>query len=130
MLWKHLTYQKAQASNAPGSGKSIVILPFADYSQGNLESAQRRNMLITESLTDRLIVNGFSLPIQEDVFDYLVKENVIRIPSYNTSDTNSLAAELNNDWSDTMKSEIRTYMYQIENRSCTKEGSIFWNSWS
>ena len=95
-------------SNAPGSGKSIVILPFADYSRGNLESAQRRNMLVTESLTDRLIVNGFSLPIQEDVLDFLINENVIGVTK------SSLAAELTNDWSETMKSEIKNYMGQIE----------------
>ena len=68
--------------NAPGAGKSIVILPFADYSQGDLQSAQRRNMVITETMTDKLINNGFALPIQEDVFDYLVHENIIQVSSY------------------------------------------------
>ncbi len=95
-------------SEAPGRGKSIVILPFADYSRGNLASAQRRNMLVTESLTDRLIVNGFSLPIQEDVLDYLINENVIGVTK------SSLASELSNDWSETMKSEIKNYMGQVE----------------
>mgnify|MGYP001485724680 CR=1 FL=1 len=50
--------------NAPGSGKSIVVLPFADYSQGNLQSAERRNMHITESFTDNLSSAGTGLPIQ------------------------------------------------------------------
>lgn len=117
-----LNVYEGPTTNAPGNGKSIVILPFADYSQGNLESAQRRNMLITESLTDRLIVNGFGLPIQEDVFDYLVKENVIKLPSSDT-ETNSLAAELNNDWSGTMKNEIMGYMFQVEYEAAQKAGS-------
>lgn len=96
--------------NALGNGKSIVILPFADYSEGDLASAQRRNMLVTESLTDRLIVNGFGLPIQEDIIDYLVQENVIKVDS-----TSSLAVQLaDDDWSETMKNEIRFYMSQIE----------------
>ncbi len=107
------------APNGPGSGKSIIILPFADYSQGNLESAQRRNMLITESLTDRLIVNGFHLPVQEDVIDYLIKENVINVSN------NSLAAELSNDWSDAMKNEIRSYMSEIESEAAQTQGNSF-----
>lgn len=100
--------------NAPGSGKSIVIMPFADYSDSNLESARRRNMIITESLTDRLVTNGFGLPIQEDVFDYLIKENIIQLSSYETADTTSLAIELQNDWSDMMKDQIQHYKTQVE----------------
>lgn len=109
--------------NEPGRGKSIVILPFADYSQGNLESAQRRNMLITESLTDRFIINGFQLPIQEDVLDYLETKNVISGNADGSTASNSLSMELNNDWSKTMKSEIRTYMHQMENEIAQQGGS-------
>lgn len=118
-----LNVPNSPMNNAPGSGKSIVILPFADYSLGNLESAQRRDMLVTEALTDRLIVNGFNLPIQEDVFDYLVAENVIRVPNVDHTDNISLTAELTNDWSDIMKSEIRNYMFQIETEAAKNEGS-------
>lgn len=106
-----LNVPQGPVAGAPGNGKSIVILPFADYSQGNLESSQRRNMIVTEALTDRLIVNGFNLPIQEDVVDYLIKENVIGVNS------SSLAAELTNDWSETMKSEIKTYLKQVDNEA-------------
>jgi len=118
-----LNVPSGPAINGPGSGKSIVILPFADYSKGNLESARRRNMLVTEALTDRFIINGFALPIQEDVFDYLVAEKVIKVPDYEGADTSSLAEELSNDWSDTMKAEIRSYMFQISNEAAKKEGS-------
>lgn len=102
------------AANAPGAGKSIVILPFADYSQGDLQSAHRRNMVITETMTDKLIRNGFGLPIQEDVFDFLVAEHVIELTSYKQADTKSLENELSNDWSDAMKNEIRRYKDQVE----------------
>lgn len=111
-----LNVAEGPASNAPGMGKSIVILPFADYSKGNLESAQRRNMLVTEALTDRLIVNGFTLPIQEDVLGYLINENVVGV------NTNSLAVELTNDWSATMKSEIKSYINQVENETARMGG--------
>jgi TolB-like protein len=104
------------APNAPGAGKGIVILPFADYSQGNLQSAQRRNMVITETLTDKLIGNGFGLPIQEDVFDFLIDEQIIQVATYNHADTTSLSNELqSDDWSQAMLSQIRRYKDQVEN---------------
>lgn len=109
--------------NAAGSGKSIVILPFADYSQGNLESAQRRNMRITESFTDNLSSVGFGLPIQEDVFDYLVAQKVITLAAYESANTGSLAVELTNDWSDTMKGEIQRYKAQVEAEAANKSTS-------
>ncbi len=109
-----LNAKGSPAYNAPGSGKSIVILPFADYSQGNIESARRRNMVLTESLTDRLVASGFGLPIEEDVFDYLVNERIINLSAYNSADTGSLAVELTNDWSDTMKDEITKYKEIVE----------------
>jgi hypothetical protein len=94
--------------NAPGSGKGIVILPLADYSQGNLESAQRRNMFITESLTDNLVTQGFALPIQEDVIAYLSKEDLI-----DTANTSSLAMEQKDEWSPEMKAQLKIYQDQM-----------------
>lgn len=96
-------------ANTPGKGKSVVILPFADYSQDNLASAQYRNIIVTESLTDRLIVNGFSLPVQDDVIDYLNEENVIDVNG------RSLSEELENGWSDAMQAEIKSYMTTTTN---------------
>jgi len=99
--------------NAPGYGKTVVILPFADYSKGdNLESAHRRNMMVTETLTDRLSANGFGLPIQEDVFQYLVAENVIGLMSYESTRSSSIENELSNDWSNEMKGILRHYANQ------------------
>ncbi|MFW2367538.1 MAG: hypothetical protein ACN4GW_14065 [Desulforhopalus sp.] len=103
--------------NGPGSGKSIVILPFADYSQGNLASAQRRNMTITESMTDRLVTKGFGMPIQEDVFDYLVRERIIQLASSEGANTTSLDYELMDVWSDEMKSMIQFYKEQVESEA-------------
>jgi len=93
--------------NAPGSGKSIVILPFADYSYADsLASAYRRNLTVTESLTDRLLVNGFSTPIQEDVFKYLVDEDIISLVAYEETVSSTLTDELSGEWSNEMKSII------------------------
>ncbi len=101
--------------NGPGTGRSIVVLPFADYSEGDIASAQRRSMLIAESFADKLNACGFSMPIGEDVFAWLVKEGVINLAGDNTADTSSLDNEIgNSDWSDTMRSEIVRYREKVK----------------
>ena len=103
----------APGFDAPGKGRTVVILPFADYSNAsNLDSAYRRNIAVTESLTDRLVANGFSLPVQDDVFQYLVDQQVINLMPYDEVKSVSLVNELSNDWSDTMKGEISRYIAQ------------------
>lgn len=98
-------------ANAPGNGQTIVILPFADYTYADsLAGAYRRNLSITEAVTDRLVSNGFGLAIQEDVFGYLVKEKIIDIVPYDENNTLSLSDELNNEWSDVMKNQLRGYI--------------------
>jgi curli biogenesis system outer membrane secretion channel CsgG len=100
------------APNAAGKGMTAIILPFADYSYADdLESAHRRNMAITEALTDQLVHNGFNLPVQEDVFHYLVDEKIISLASYDQGRTTTLAYELaDTDWSDTMHRQIQHYI--------------------
>ena len=100
--------------NAPGAGKTVVILPFADYSNGNdIASAHRRNLMVTETLTDRLSANGFSLPVQEDVFHFLVAENIIGLVPYGAQSSSSIENELaNGDWSEMMKAQLRQYASQ------------------
>jgi len=100
------------APTAAGKGMTAVILPFADYSYADdLESAHRRNMAITEALTDQLVSNGFNLPIQEDVFHYLVNEEIISLASYDEGRTTSLSYELaDDDWSGVMKEHIQNYI--------------------
>lgn len=106
-----LNVPHAPGFDAPGKGRSVVILPFADYSNaGNFDSAFRRNMAVAEALTDRFSANGFSMPVQEDVFQYLVDEGVITIVPYEETRSVSLVNELANEWSDTMKAEISRYL--------------------
>ena len=110
---------------APGRGRTILILPFADYSAGDtLASAYRRNLTITESLTDRLVDKGFMMAVQEDVFGYLVDENIVNLANYDTNTTESLSAELRNDWSDAMKYELQQYIdLQKQQQEQTVAGS-------
>lgn len=105
-------------SNAAGRGKTIVILPFADYTYADsLASAYRREMAITESFTDRLVTNGFSLPIQEDVFDYLIDQSIISLIPYDQNRSISLKNELDDEWSDVMKDQIRGYIADQQSQS-------------
>ncbi len=97
--------------NAPGVGRTIIILPFADYtSSDSIAGAYRRNLSVTEAITDRLVANGFGMAIQEDVFGYLVDKNIINLVSYDGSNTESLSVEMNNNWSNLMKSHLQEYI--------------------
>lgn len=105
------------SDNAPGKGKTIVILPFADYSYADsISAAHRRDMAITESLTDRLITNGFKLPIQEDVFAYMVDQSIINLVAYEQNNSVSLNNELGGEWSDVMKDQIRDYISEQQSQ--------------
>ncbi len=104
--------------NAPGKGQTVVILPFADYtSADSIAGAYRRNLAVTEAITDRLVANGFGLAIQEDVFGYLVKEEIVSIVPYDENSTASLSDELNNEWSQLMKNQLRTYIQDQKTHS-------------
>lgn len=97
--------------SGPGKGQTVVILPFADYTSADeLEGAYRRNIAVTEAMTDRLVANGFGMAVQEDIFAYLVDENIINIASYDGNSSSSLSDELNNEWSDLMKSHLQGYI--------------------
>ena len=50
------------------------------------------------------------MAIQEDVFGYLVDKNIISLSSYDGNNTESLSVELNNDWSDLMKTHLQTFI--------------------
>ncbi len=100
-----------KALNPVGADKTVVILPFADYSAANdLESAYRRNLFVTENLTDQLVKYSFHLPVQEDVFQYLVSQNIIDVVSYENKKTALLEDELQGEWSDVMKGELKRYI--------------------
>ncbi|RUM45098.1 MAG: hypothetical protein DSY80_03710 [Desulfocapsa sp.] len=104
--------------NAPGKGMTMVILPFADYTYADsIAGAYRRNLSISEALTDRIVSNGFSIAVQEDVFGYLVDEEIISVIPYDENSTASLSDELNNDWSQVMKNHLRYYIQQQKTHS-------------
>lgn len=106
--------------NTPGAGRTVVVLPFADYSQGDsIASAQRRSMMITERITDKLTANGFFMPVQEDVFQYLVTERIINPLSYSENGSTSLNYELAGDWSNTMKNILTGYLETERNEQMT-----------
>ncbi len=97
--------------NAPGKGQTVIILPFADYTSAEaLAGAYRRNLTVSEALTDRLVAKGFTMAVEEDVFGYLVDEDIISLVSYDGNNTESLTAELSDEWSDVMKNQLQEYI--------------------
>jgi len=113
-----LKVPQVSSPNATGQGKTIVILPFADYSNADsLAAVHRRDMAITEALTDRLVANGFNLPIQEDVFDYMVDQSIISLVDYEQNTSLTLKNELSGEWSEVMKDQLRGYIseHQVQN---------------
>jgi hypothetical protein len=102
--------------NGVGKGRTVVVVPFADYTYADsLASAHHRYLKVTESLTDRLTANGFTLPVQEDVFRYMVEQNFIQLAPYDTGSANSLKNELSGDWDEMTKGEIRKYIQVQQN---------------
>ncbi|WP_084312320.1 hypothetical protein [Desulfobulbus elongatus] len=108
----HESLKVQQATMNPvGAGKTVVILPFADYSQAdNLESSYRRQLFVSENITDQFIKYGFYLPVQDDVFPYLVDQKIIRVQTYAKPKTESLEQEMKGEWSSAMKGELQRYM--------------------
>lgn len=115
-----LKVQPAQKSMA-GADKSIVILPFADYSYADdLETAYRRSLLITENLTDQLVSNSFHVPVQEDVFGYLASQKIINIAAYENQKNSYIEDELRGEWSPAMKAELQRYIDLNNSRDNSK----------
>lgn len=113
-----------EAVDAPGIGRSVVILPFADYTNSDdLASAYRRNLLLNESLIDNLTAQGFAMPVSEDVFRYLVDQGIVKMAGYEENTNVSLKNELDNDWSGVMKDTLRYYLRQQQISQSTVEGS-------
>ena len=94
-----------------GSDRSVVILPFADYSYAdNLESAYRRNLFVSENLNDQFVRYGFNVPVQEDVFLYLADQKIINLVGFDKSKTASLEYEMGKEWSGAMKEQLQKYI--------------------
>lgn len=101
-----LSVTQAAPYNAVGQGKTVVILPFADYSTSDISSAQKRNIVISEALTDKLALNGFGLPVQDDVFGFLVKEKIITPHRSDSMDQELSSKEWSNSMKDILRAEI------------------------
>jgi len=97
------------APTACATDKTVVLLPFADYSSGdNVMSVSAKSRSITEALTDKFAGKGFKMPVQEDVTEYLVDEKIIRVAS--RGNTSRLQKELDGEWSDVTKGELSNWI--------------------
>ncbi|KPK24606.1 MAG: hypothetical protein AMJ61_13525 [Desulfobacterales bacterium SG8_35_2] len=97
------------AGNVCTTDKTVVLLPFADYSSGDdIISVYERSLSVSEALTDRFVDKGFKLPVQEDVTQYLVDAKIIRLPPQDRSA--KLKNELDGEWSDVVKGEFEKWI--------------------
>jgi hypothetical protein len=89
--------------------KTVVLLPFADYSSGDdVMSVHDRSRSVSEALTDRFAGKGFKMPVQEDVTQYLVDAKIIRVASSGTA--SRLKEELDREWSNVTKAEFQGWI--------------------
>lgn len=101
-----------------GANKTVVILPFADYSQAdNLETTYRRHLFINENVSDQFSKYGFHLPVQEDVFLYLVDHRIINLVPFDRANAETLEWEMDKEWSNEMKGELQRYINQAQTSS-------------
>lgn len=118
-----------QAEKIPiGGNKTVVVLPLADYSNAdNLETAFRRNLFVTENITDQFQKYGFHMPVQQDVFLYLAGQKIINMIAPNQALTADVESDMHNEWSDSMKGELQRYV-DIAHQSSLANGSISANT--
>jgi hypothetical protein len=94
------------------SGKTVVIVPFADYTPDSTPDLYwRRNILVNESLEDEFARYGLMTALEEDVVNYLMEEHIIEPPDVFFADTpnnNYMRGEVDSgDWSSAMVEELR-----------------------
>ncbi|NPA24642.1 MAG: hypothetical protein GXO34_02305 [Deltaproteobacteria bacterium] len=94
------------------SGKSVVIMPFADYTPDSSPDLYwRRNLLVMESLEDEFARYGLMTAPEEDVVGYLMDEHIIEPPETffaETPSNNYMHSEIaSGGWSEEMVQELK-----------------------
>ncbi len=96
----------------PAPEAHIVMLPFADYTAGRApDDSLRRQIKIQTAITERLAEQGYYVPVEEDVVQYMIDLGIITLietPSIDSRrNRQSLYRELGTGWSDDMKAQLR-----------------------
>ena len=106
-----------------GPGKSIVLLPLADYTAGlSPDDALRRQMKLNSALTQQLAAHGFYTPLEEDVVQNLVDLGVIKpLKTAPGSDYKRIEEELGSGWSKVMQDDVAKVVYENEALRISKE---------
>lgn len=120
---------------AAGPAKRLVVMPFADHTPGDSPLGYwRRNVLIMEALQDEILRHGHRTALQEDVIAYLASHNIIKEAGADrpvSGATRMLESELEKEWSDQMKQQIRKVLYrqQAEQERLNGGGEgKYWNN--
>jgi len=94
------------SSIQPGQKASVVMLPLADYTKGiRPDESLRRQIKIHTAIAHELARSGYFMPIEEDVFRFLVDKGIITIVQEGSSVNRrheAMRRELGSGWSPTM----------------------------
>ncbi len=111
-----------------GQFKKAVIVPFADYTPASSPYSDwrwRRNLMVLEALQDELFQVGVKSAVEEDVVKYLIDRGIIREPSGAeiSVETAALQEELDAEWSDAMKEEMKKVI--MDNMAHTQQAEEY-----
>ena len=85
---------------------------------GGEAAESRPGLFISANLTDRFAQNGFLVPVEEDVFRYLINRNIINVVAYSENTSRSIDYELRNGgWSLSMQKELERYKRSARSNS-------------
>ena len=92
---------------------SIAILPFADYSYSrSLQDTAQRNRTILSVLETNFAKHGVQPEAQQNILSQLAALDIIKFSDVTPNNTASLQNELHNDWSETMKEQLRSFIQE------------------
>ncbi len=93
-----------------GQTQSVVMLPLADYSQGvSPDESLRRQIKIHSAVAHELARHGYYLPVEEDVYRFLIDKGIITViqqDSGNFRRRDAFRRELGSGWSPEMLKRI------------------------
>jgi len=104
----------------------IVMLPFADYTAGKApDDSLRRQIKIQSAIAESLAHDGYYVPVEEDVVQYLIDLGIIQLietPAIESKRTRTtLFREMGTGWSDDMKQHIQNVLLQNELTNVAEE---------
>lgn len=100
-----------------GSMGRIIVLPFADYTQGQSpDDYLRRYVKLTEAISYNCLRQGYLGPMEEDVVQVLIDMGIVRVVHRSSRGeyTRALEQEMERGWSDVIQAEVWRHVKENE----------------